>query len=875
MSAATSIERIIDAARARGLKVRHLHSDDYMVQCPVHGPDNNPSVHVTYRPGEGCTLICDQHDAADKHLTLEILQALKLDWPDLYDNPRTRDAARKAYSRRWGRLTREELRALADATERRERKPDAQEREAVGVETFTPPAPYVPESARGAFSDTFRAICARLGIQPAYGPFKAACPVCGEVDVLRVLYAPLQHAVLFRCRSCGGGGDYAARLASALQISPACVGSNGMEVMAYDDPHGVVYEYADGLMVSRSPSKQVRQHGRTRGRHPLWLAKQVAEYARAGIPVFLVEGEKDAATLWACGYAATTAAGGGGNLKRTLDLDGVKAVFSGATVMAVVDKDATGGVWRSQVAALLLPVVKSLTFVQATGEAHDTTDAVMMRERFESLPAVTAGPAASAAPVDGDIPDEDTGDDGADVERFERFWLETPYLTRIRDAARQSLASPWGVFMALLARVGTVLPPHVVVPAFVGASPASLNVFVALVGPSGMGKGAAESVAAALLPDIRDAVTSQPGSGEGLVTMFCERVADESGDKDGEGPRTVLRCANRRALLSVPEVSTLGAVMGRQGSTLAGELTKAWSGEPLGSRTKYAAGTFRAPRHGYRLCLVTGVQEGNAGVLFNEADTGLPQRFLWADTRDDERHAITYERWERYDVTPLAGNASRFPHDNEKIQVLYMQGDRWNMIDHGEKTYPLVEVQYPETARRTTFEERRHNLVGEAGDRLDAHGNLVRLKVAALLPWLDPDRTDPLTVTDEDWRLAGEVMAYSQSVRRRCLEAEHSRRVETAADYAKLKKAANREAEDEQDELRAGTPAKILRFLSAEKRRNQSYTGKQIRNGVRPQWRPFVYDALADMARADDAKVVCEHAGDTVSGSLWRLSLGS
>lgn len=380
-TATTSIERVLDSARARGLKVRQLHADDYMVQCPVHEPDNNPSVHVTYRPGEACTTISDQHDNTDKGLTLEILQALGLEWADLYDNPKKRDTN----PRRWDNPTGGSPRALADTSHGRTAKTPAMPR----AKRFTLPTAYVPDTARGELSEAFRAVCERLGVTPAYGPMMAACPVCNEVGTLRVLYAPLQHAVLFRCRSCDGGGDYATRLASALQISTARVGSNGMEVMAYDNPQGVRYEYSDGLRVSRSPSKQIRQHGTTKGKHPLWLADRVAEYAGAGSPVFMVEGEKDAASLWACGYAATTAAGGGGNLARTLDPENVRAVLSGATVIAVVDKDKTGDEWRSQVAALLHPVVKSLTFVQATGTAHDTTDAIMANtpgEWFEPSP---------------------------------------------------------------------------------------------------------------------------------------------------------------------------------------------------------------------------------------------------------------------------------------------------------------------------------------------------------------------------------------------------------------------------------------------------------------------------------------------------------
>lgn len=864
----TAIDRILDAARAHGLRIEARRDDDYMVQCPIHEPDNHPSVHVTYRPGEGCAVICDQHDAGDSRLTRRIIKAIGLDWGDLFDSPRkSTDASRKAYWRTIDRLAPEELRALADRTRQCEEA-------AKEWEPFDIPAPYVPESARGTLSAQFRDLCTRLEVTPAYGPLKAACPVCGEVDALRVLYAPFTTATLLRCKACGGGEEYAASLASALQADTTCVYSNGREVMVYDNPRGAVYEYGDGLKVSRSPAKRIRQHGNTKGKHPLWLADHVAPYAKDGRPVFLVEGEKDAATLWACGYAATTAPGGGGNLSSVLDRENVAATLGGAHVIAVSDRDVTGGKWRSQVVELLTPAVGSLTVVRAAGAAHDASDAVMLRERFEQLPQPMPDVSASAAePVDDadtDDADDDTG--AVDVERFERFWLEAPYLTVIRDAARQSLTSPWGVFMALLTRVATVLPPHVTIPPFVGAGGASLNTFVALVGASGMGKGAAESVAAALLPDIRDAVTSQPGSGESLATMFCERVADESGDKDGDGPRTVLQCVNRRALLSVPEVSTLGAVMARQGSTLAGELTKAWSGEPLGSRTKHAAGTYRVPRYGYRLNLITGVQPGNAGLLFSQSDTGLPQRFLWADMRDNPAHVIQYGDWGHTGVAPLL-DATRFPDDTDAIQTLYRQGDRYAMMGHG-SAYPLTEVTYPEEARRATFEQRRAIVAGEAGDRLDMHGNLVRLKVAALLPWLDPDRIEPLTVTAEDWRLSGEVLAYSQMVRRKCMALERDRSRERAADLAKLKQSAAREARDEQDERRDETPDRILAFFQRmkEKGKGDVFTARDIRNkGVRPECKPFVYDALADMAKEEPPRIVCEDAGTSRSSSTWRL----
>lgn len=365
-TAPTSIARVLDAVHAHGLKVGPLDGsgDDYMAQCPAHD-DAKPSLHITYMPDRGAVLVhcfagCDSNS---------IIKALGLDYGDFFDKPPEK------HDSNYKRFKRPEAKGRPALAGRR--KPTARTG-APEPKPFPLPSPIAAKPATDDVPERFRAICERLSIQPAHGPLTAVCPVCGDVEALRVLYAPLQHAALFRCTSCGGGEDYAGKLASALRIATACVCSNGLEVMAYDDPRGVVYEYADGLQVSRSPSKQIRQHGTTKGRHPLWLADRVAGYVKAGNPVFVVEGEKDAAALWACGYPATTAPGGGGNLTSVLDTESVEATLGGADVIAVADKDDTGVEWRSQVEAVLGPVVKSLTVVQAAGQAHDATDAIMV-----------------------------------------------------------------------------------------------------------------------------------------------------------------------------------------------------------------------------------------------------------------------------------------------------------------------------------------------------------------------------------------------------------------------------------------------------------------------------------------------------------------
>src|SRR5260221_9892267 len=83
----------------------------------------------------------------------------------------------------------------------------------------------------------------------------------------------------------------------------------------------------------------------------------------------------------------------------------------------------------------------------------------------------------------------------------EDFWDASPNLARIRDFSRSRMAPPWGVFGCTLAKAVTATSPRVVLPAIVG-SEASLNVFVAIVGTSGMGKGISDSVSDELIEAV-------------------------------------------------------------------------------------------------------------------------------------------------------------------------------------------------------------------------------------------------------------------------------------------------------------------------------------------------------------------------------------
>lgn len=91
----------------------------------------------------------------------------------------------------------------------------------------------------------------------------------------------------------------------------------------------------------------------------------------------------------------------------------------------------------------------------------------------------------------------------------------------------------------------------------------------------------------------------------------------------------------------------------------------------------------------------------------------------------------------------------------------------------------LTHIDVYETARTEIRENRRITLRGQ-GDSTRGHALLIRLKVAAALALLGDPKPGPnadlyphlhgrTNVTDDDWRLAGLIMAHLDSIRERTL----------------------------------------------------------------------------------------------------------
>jgi hypothetical protein len=340
------------------------------------------------------------------------------------------------------------------------------------------------------------------------------------------------------------------------------------------------------------------------------------------------------------------------------------------------------------------------------------------------------------------VVDVDTGEIEQDWRNLpDEFWSARDCLAHVRQAAHSRSRCADSVLVAVMARVATLIPHTVVLPAIVGST-ASLNFFGAIVGRSGGGKSTSKDVACELVPiehrkDILPDVS--PGSGEGLVEMYFEMV-DEVGD-DGK-KRKVKRKTKNAAFVFVDEGQGLLSMSERSGATIMPIMRSAWSGATLGQQNASQETNRRLPAHSYRMAMVLGFQLAYAASLIADAEGGTPQRFVFVNATDptipDER-----PQWPGpLDLTPLP------------------------IVSTG--TTVAFDPDIVEQIRRRALGATR----GEwEVDPLDTHADLGRMKVAAILAVMDGGR---LCVGVDDWELAGMVMRSSRAVRTWAIEEARS-----------------------------------------------------------------------------------------------------
>jgi hypothetical protein len=408
-------------------------------------------------------------------------------------------------------------------------------------------------------------------------------------------------------------------------------------------------------------------------------------------------------------------------------------------------------------------------------------------------------------------PDLHTTESG-DLDPESVFWEARPELAAVRQHARAAMASPWAVLGCVLARVALSVPPSVVLPPLGNDSSAvaSLNVFVGLVGPSGVGKGVATAAAEGFLdiaPGAGRLIEKRPlGSGEGISHMFV--------DTDSEGESTP---AIYSVWFDVPEIDTLTALVGRQASTTSSELRKMFSGEGLGFQNSDATRRKIAPSHSYRAALVAGVQPLKAGPLLDDSAGGTPQRFLWLPATDPGAPDVAPDAPE-----PLAWSSPVLATEHRRTPL-------------------TVAASIKTVLRAERLARLREELTDDNGQQ-----SLVRLKVAALVALL-ARRTD---VTEGDWQLADYIMTVSNHTRTRMRDAL---RVD-AAQAVRARAEARAAFDEHQDDANVHrTAQKVLAKLTTEPTSAsvvRSALGKNLRDYFEAATDELIRRGLVE--RADD-----------------------
>jgi hypothetical protein len=395
------------------------------------------------------------------------------------------------------------------------------------------------------------------------------------------------------------------------------------------------------------------------------------------------------------------------------------------------------------------------------------------------------------------------------------FWDERPVLAKVRQAAHARNRSADAVFFAVLARIAAFRPPQMVVDTGI-ASPASLNLLVAFVDPSGGGKSSPEKIARRLVPahpDYEDADGLPLGSGEGLAEAYMGTTLQPRED-DPAKMEKVRAQVRWNALFYADEGQVLSRLSERKGATLGESLRRAFNGETLGQTNASNDRTRRV--RDYSLGLIAGLQPAAAIALLEEADYGTPQRFLWSSVIDPSIPDVPPEWPAELGLHLLEGSFKPFT------------------IDPG----ICDELRRDDTARQRGELQR---------NPLDAHEPLCKVKVAGALAVL----ADRHNITREDWRLAGTIWETSCAVRDTIADYGRAlikaRMKEETQQHAHRTVAADRAVQREQAAVErvAGIIARRLirinsatrrDFTQAVKSKDRRHLDRAIAYAVRREW---------------------------------------
>lgn len=445
----------------------------------------------------------------------------------------------------------------------------------------------------------------------------------------------------------------------------------------------------------------------------------------------------------------------------------------------------------------------------------------------------------------------------------EQFWAARPVLQRIRQAAHSRVRSGDVVLYSTLCRLAA-MAPHTLRADTGVATPASLNLFVAVVGPSGSGKSSGLSVSRELVKSENPPEEFPLGSGEGVAEAFMGMVERPTGEmaRDGSAKtKPVREQVRHNALFHADEGAALNKLIERAGSTVGETLRTLWSGETIGQKNGRADTTRTVPAGSYSAGLVIGYQPSTVLPLLADVEAGTPQRFLfcWAEDPSIPPRGRRAPQGDAI-LSPFPpGTPTSLP---AAAVTLGLAGTPMGPVPappvHETVVFAqeiLDEIYDTEHGKVTGTLPEGHWLLLPGSRELDPYKSqhpVLKVKVSAGLALLEGRRT----VLPADWQLAQVVIDTSDRVLAYLRELER-----TAAGKAR---AAYLAAEHETEQHRAHARAAVSATLdaTAERRVAVRLALRVHENG------PMTLGALRKASTSADRKLI-EGAVEVAMGMQW------
>lgn len=406
------------------------------------------------------------------------------------------------------------------------------------------------------------------------------------------------------------------------------------------------------------------------------------------------------------------------------------------------------------------------------------------------------------------------------------LWASRPLLDHIYTFALSRMVAPTAVLGAVLVRTICSIPFQVVLPPVIGGI-GSLNSIIALVGPSGAGKGAADSAAADAVMGLRsDYPVVTIGSGEGITHTYAHREKGE------------LVMDHHAAMFNVPEVDAMTSIGARQGSTLMSQIRSAFSGEALGFSYADPNKRLILPKHTYRLGMQIGVQPERSGELLGDSDGGTPQRLIWLPATDRRITATPPEQPQPYQVRLPAYHSSSFS------------------LDPSTRTRKHI-MAIPSEVAQEIRETHAARARGE-GTALDGHAMFAREKIAAALAALDSREA----MSVEDWQISGLISAISTRTRNECESVLRMQAMQADENRAKRRAAVDQLIEDDAEKRKLKrVHANLQRKIADTK--NGETTASQLSRTTSSRDRDVIEYVLEKMAENGEIELI--EKGNSVS----------